>query len=83
MEVIFRREVDELGRITLPTQFRKNEGIEPGDTIAFYKSKDKIFVELFEKYPGPRCGICNKKEKAVKFKGVELCSSCLTEIKSL
>ena len=72
------RRVDELGRVTIPKEIRKQLGIK--DNVDAFE----IFTEgntlILRKY-APSCAFCNKMdEDMVTFKGVNICKSCLDEL---
>ena len=62
MEALGKRKVDELGRITLPTEFRKENGWNEGDTVFIYQVKDTIYMELSKKLQEPARIFCGKPE---------------------
>jgi len=74
-ELLFTRAVDDLGRISLPSTFRKDHGIKVDDTITFYKVNGQIIMEF-----GPCCVFCKKPEKEMHINGADICASCLAQI---
>lgn len=44
-----KREIDDLGRITVPADFRKELGIEAGDALEVYMEDGKIVYEKIDK----------------------------------
>ncbi|MCL2362579.1 MAG: AbrB/MazE/SpoVT family DNA-binding domain-containing protein [Defluviitaleaceae bacterium] len=75
-ELLFKRTIDDLGRIGLPTRFRKDHGIKEGDNIAFYKANGQIIMGV-----GPSCVICKKTESAAHISGADICAVCLALIR--
>ena len=72
------RRVDELGRVTIPKEIRKQLGIT--DNVDSFE----IFTEgntlILRKY-APSCAFCNKMDgEIVNFKGVNVCKSCIDEL---
>ena len=82
-KVAFRLEVDDLGRILLPTYFQQEQGIEPGDTVEFYEDKDKIIFKLRAKHGRPRCLFCGDAQRGIRINGNDICKECLKIIKEL
>ena len=74
-ELLFNRVLDDLGRISLPIQFRKDHGINSGGKIAFYKANNQIILEF-----GPCCVICKKPESVMQVSGEDICANCAAQI---
>jgi transcriptional pleiotropic regulator of transition state genes len=73
------RTVDELGRIVIPSDMRRNLHINTRDEIAITRENDKIIVTKHV----PTCVFCGTAENLYKFKKDHLCSACLDELKSV
>ena len=71
------RKVDELGRIVLPIELRRTLGIEIKDPIEIYVDGDYIVLKKYE----PACIFCGNARDVINFKGRNICSSCLKDIK--
>ena len=71
------RKVDELGRIVLPSELRKSLGIEIKDSLEIYVSGDSIILKKYL----PACIFCGEANEVTVFKGKNICSKCLKQIK--
>lgn len=70
------RKVDELGRIVLPSELRKNLGIEIRDNVEIYVSGESIILKKYH----PSCVFCEKVDNITIFKGKNICMNCLSQI---
>ena len=73
------RKVDELGRIVIPIELRRNLGIDEKDSLEIYVENDHI---LLKKY-SPACIFCSNASEITTFNGRNICKDCLNEIKNL
>ena len=71
------RKVDELGRVVLPIELRRNLDINEKDALEIYVDEDKIILKKYE----PSCIFCNQSVDTVVYKGKNICASCLAELK--
>lgn len=76
---VITRQVDNLGRIVLPIEYRKILDIEPGDALDMELTEDSI---IFKKAID-RCMVCKTKENLKKFKDKMFCETCLEELKNI
>ena len=67
------RKVDELGRIVLPIEIRRNLDIEERDPVEIYLDGDKIILQKFE----PSCIFCGSARKLIQYQGKNVCQSCV------
>ena len=72
------RRLDELGRIVLPMELRKTLDLKVKDSIEITVDKGAIVLKKYS----PACIFCGKETKVADFKGKNVCSKCLHEIKS-
>lgn len=72
------RNVDELGRIVIPKEMRRNMDIASSDPVEIYVEGDKIILTKYH----PCCNFCGSEDDVVEFKGKKICTACLNEIKS-
>ncbi len=70
------RKVDELGRIVLPIELRRNLDIEERDSLEIYLDGDKIILQKYE----PACVFCGSSSALVKHKGKNVCSDCVRSL---
>ena len=73
------RRVDELGRIVLPIEIRKNLCIENRDTVEIFVEEDKIILKKYE----PACLFCGNADDVVMFGGKLICRECLEKLKEV
>jgi len=70
------RKVDELGRIVLPIELRRNLDIEERDSLEIYLDGDKIILQKYE----PACVFCGSSAALVKHKGKNVCGDCVRSL---
>ena len=73
------RKIDELGRVVLPIDIRRQRGIEPKDGLEIYVDGEFIIVQKYQ----PRCVFCGGTEDLHSFKRKLVCKACQTEIDAL
>ena len=73
------RKLDELGRITLPIELRRNLNISERDPLEIFVDDDKIILSKY----APACIFCNELDNVTLYKGKMICRDCLAEIASL
>ncbi len=66
------RKVDELGRIVLPIELRRVNGIEIKDTVEIYTEGDKIILKKY----APACMFCGEADNVIPYKGKNICPDC-------
>ena len=71
------RKVDELGRIVLPIELRKQLGItEKTDALEIYVEDGRIILEKVV----DSCIFCGVKENLVDYMGKKVCRHCIEEL---
>lgn len=70
------RKVDELGRIVLPIELRRNLGIEEKDALEIYVEGASVILRKYQ----PSCIFCDNADDVVNFRGKNICRSCLKEL---
>lgn len=73
------RKVDELGRIVLPVELRRNFNIEVKDPIEIYIEGEYIILKKYE----PTCIMCGEGKDTIIYKSKNICQDCLEEIRKL
>lgn len=73
------RKVDELGRIVLPIEMRRTLDIAEKDPVEIYVEGDNVILRKHH----ATCVFCDSKDDIVSFKGRNICSACLSELKAL
>ena len=71
------RKVDELGRIVLPVELRRTLDIAEKDSLEIYVDDDRIILKKYE----PTCVFCGSSKDVISFKGKNICSVCMNELK--
>ena len=71
------RKVDELGRVVLPIELRRNLNIEEKDSLEIYVDGNSVILKKYE----PDCIFCGNARDVINFKGKNICPACLAEIK--
>lgn len=72
------RNIDELGRIVIPKEIRKEMDIKSNQPIEIYVDEDKIILSKYT----PSCVFCNGTENITLFKNKRVCQCCLDEMKA-
>ena len=71
------RKVDELGRVVIPIELRRNLGIDIKDPLEIYVEGEHI---IFKKYE-PACIFCGNARNMTNFKGKNVCADCASNFK--
>lgn len=71
------RKVDDLGRIVLPKELRKILDIEERDPLEIFVDGNFIMLQKYE----PSCVFCGNADGIINYKGKNICSACLGELK--
>lgn len=72
------RKVDELGRIVLPIELRRNLNINIHDPIEIFVDGEYIMLKKYE----PACIFCGNAKDIRVIRGKNVCASCIDELKS-
>ncbi len=72
------RRIDELGRIVLPIEIRKNLNIGNRDTVEIFVEDDKIILKKYE----PACIFCGNADDVTTFNGKLICRECVEKLKN-
>ena len=71
------RKIDELGRMVIPKELRNTMDINVKDPMEIYVEGEKIILKKYE----PGCIFCDNIEDIKEFKGKNVCSDCISNIK--
>ena len=71
------RQIDDLGRIVLPIELRRNLKIGKRDMLEIYVEEDKII--LAKQSQG--CVFCGSPDNVVQFRDKCVCNDCLAQLK--
>lgn len=72
------RKVDELGRIVLPIEMRRNLDIAEKDPIEIFVEGDKIILKKYQ----ATCIFCDNTKGVIEFAGKNICPDCLAQLKA-
>lgn len=70
------RKVDELGRIVLPIELRRNLGIDEKDALEIYVEGSSVILKKYQ----PSCVFCENASDVISYKGKNICRDCLKEL---
>ncbi len=70
------RNIDELGRLVIPKELRKQMGIESNVPVEIFVEDDKIIVKKYI----DRCIICDSTKDLCNIKGRLICAECKQEL---
>lgn len=73
------RKVDQLGRVVIPIELRRNLDIDDKDSLEIYVEEDHIILKKYS----PACCFCSNASGVTQFKNRNICGSCLAELMSL
>ena len=71
------RKVDDLGRIVIPIELRRNLDIAERDSLEIFVDGDQIILKKYQ----PACIFCGEGKDVINYKGKNICNNCLDEIK--
>ncbi|MDU4852859.1 MAG: AbrB/MazE/SpoVT family DNA-binding domain-containing protein [Clostridioides difficile] len=72
------RKVDELGRIVIPMELRRTLGIAEKDAVEIFVDGEQIIMKKYN----PSCIFCGEARNVISYKGKNICTDCLEEIKN-
>ncbi len=70
------RNVDELGRVVVPKELRRQMGIANGDAVEIFGEENRIVIKRYS----PVCLFCGESDETVVFKDKRICRKCLVEL---
>ena len=70
------RHVDELGRIVLPIELRRNLDINERDPLEIYTNGTCIVLSKYL----PACIFCGNAGELTSFRGQNVCASCIADL---
>lgn len=71
------RPVDDLGRVVIPKELRRNLDIKERDVVEIFVEGENIILRKYN----PGCSCCNNRKDLVNVCGLNLCPSCMAEFK--
>lgn len=76
---MIRKTVDQLGRIVLPAEYRRELHIESGEEIGITISANQIII----KKAGLGCDFCNSEETLAPIGNLHACRSCIERLRNI
>ena len=73
------RKVDDLGRIVLPIELRRNLDIDIKDPLEIFVDGEYIMLKKYE----PACIFCGSAKNVVNHEGKNICRKCIDDLKKL
>ena len=73
------RKVDDLGRVVLPVELRRNLGIDIKDPLEIYVDGDQIILKKYE----PTCIFCGEVRGIKNYSDKNICPNCIKEISKI
>ena len=71
------RRIDELGRIVIPIEIRRNLGLAERDSVELFTEGDRIILQKYQ----DTCLFCDSSDKIISFQGKIICSKCVNDLK--
>lgn len=72
------RKVDELGRVVIPIELRRTQGIAEKDALEIYVDAEKIILKKYQ----PACIFCGNADNVENYKNKVVCLECINEMKT-
>lgn len=73
------RGVDQLGRIVLPVELRRNLNIDIKDSLEIYVDGDMVILKKYE----PACVFCGEAKDIKHYEGKNICNKCIGKLSSI
>lgn len=74
------RNLDSLGRIVIPKEFRKLKGITEDAPVEIFCEGDYVKIKKYDP-ESLKCSICESEKNINEFKGMYICNTCIKELK--
>lgn len=71
------RQLDNLGRLVLPVEMRRDLHLHNDDSVSIEREGNKIIL----KKEVPECSICGTTDNLHEIKGQSICEKCIKDIK--
>ena len=71
------RQLDYMGRVTLPIELRRTFDISEKDSLEIYVENDSIILKKYD----PTCVFCGNTQDITTYKGKNVCPDCIEELK--
>ena len=73
------RKVDELGRVVIPIELRRNLGIQVKDALEIFVQNEQIVMQKYSS----SCVFCGSSKGVSTYKDKLVCGDCMQEISQL
>ena len=73
----FVKKIDELGRILIPKELRSSMELDTRDALEMFVDGDRIVLQKYQ----PACIFCDSAKDIYVFRGKNVCSHCLAEMR--
>lgn len=73
------RKLDELGRIVLPIELRRNFDLKEKDPVEIFVEGDGIVLKKYE----PNCVFCGEKKNLMEYKSRPVCRRCMESLRNM
>ena len=84
MKKIATTTIDDLGRLRFPSEIRSMLGWPVGTQVdVYYADGNTAVLQLAKARTGTICNICEKAERQITIKGVNICKKCAGTIGEL
>jgi len=84
MKRIATTTIDDLGRLSFPSEIRSMLGWPTGSQIdVFYADGNTAVLQLTKEIVNNMCNICEKRERLITIKGINICKKCAGTIGKL
>ncbi len=70
------RKVDQLGRVVIPIELRRNLDIDDKDSLEIYVEDDHIILKKYS----PACCFCSNATGLKQFNNRNICADCLAKL---
>ncbi|HIU32224.1 MAG TPA: AbrB/MazE/SpoVT family DNA-binding domain-containing protein [Candidatus Caccousia avistercoris] len=70
------RPIDNLGRIVIPTELRRNLNINDKDPLEIFVDGNCIILKKYQ----PSCVFCNSMDDISTYMGYNVCRSCMEKL---
>lgn len=67
------RKIDDLGRLVIPIEIRRELGIEIKDSLEIFVDEDKIVLKKYHR----KCILCGSSEDLIEYKNKKICRHCI------
>ena len=72
-----QRRIDEIGRVLIPSEFRKKHDLTEGSTVNITSCEDGTLVIS---KAVPSCSFCGGEQDLIAYRSKYICKKCLSEL---